>query len=99
MDQQTITIGVTGEHRPALEEFVRAEHPPWTLVDAPGGRVDVVDGPEPGTCDPRRLIPGGRIPCSVSLEMAEALRVSPALLGRLLNLLRIKIRECQLGCF
>jgi len=99
MGPEAITIGVSRRHRPALEEFVRAERPPWTLVDAPGGRVDVVDDPEPGTCDPRRLIPGGRIKCSTSLEMAEVLRVSPASLGRLLNLLRIKVRECQLGCF
>jgi hypothetical protein len=41
----------------------------------------------------------GRIPCERAQQLAGELGVPLALVGRALDLLEIKIVECQLGCF
>ncbi len=47
----------------------------------------------------RAAAPEGRIPCPVAMRLAEELGVSRREMGDLLNELRIKITQCQLGCF
>jgi hypothetical protein len=99
MNPTAITIGVHAHQRASLQEFIDAEALPWTLVDAPGGRLNLAEAAQPAECSLDRLVPGGRILCSVALEMAEACHAPTGAIGRLMNLLEIKIRECQLGCF
>jgi hypothetical protein len=41
----------------------------------------------------------GRIPCALAQQLAGELGVPIPLVGRALDLLDIKIVECQLGCF
>ena len=41
----------------------------------------------------------GRISCKAALETAQEFGVSPAFVGRALNDLEIRIKQCQLGCF
>ncbi len=41
----------------------------------------------------------GKIPCATAFRLAEELGISRKELGNLLNELRIKIIQCQLGCF
>jgi hypothetical protein len=41
----------------------------------------------------------GKIPCAAAFRLAEELGLSRKELGTLLNELRIKIIQCQLGCF
>ena len=43
--------------------------------------------------------PEGRISCAAAMRLAEELVISRKDLGRLLNELKIKIKQCQLGCF
>ena len=43
--------------------------------------------------------PEGKIPCAAAFRLAEELGISRKDLGNLLNDLRIKIIQCQLGCF
>lgn len=47
----------------------------------------------------RAAAPGDKIPCAAALRLAEELGLSRKDLGELLNELRIKIIQCQLGCF
>jgi hypothetical protein len=82
-----------------LQEFIQAERLPWILVDAPGGRLNLVETNDPAQCDLTRLYPGGRILCSTALEMARIYSAPADSIGRLMNLLEIRIGECQLGCF
>ncbi len=42
---------------------------------------------------------GGRIPCAVCFKIAEDFGVSRKEMGRVLNNIKIKISQCQLGCF
>lgn len=43
--------------------------------------------------------PEGRISCAAAMRLAEELVISRQQLGKLLNELQIKIKQCQLGCF
>jgi len=40
-----------------------------------------------------------RISCTIALQTAAEFEVSPAVVGNMVNDLRIKITGCQLGCF
>jgi len=43
--------------------------------------------------------PEGKIACAAAFRLAEELGLSRKDLGELLNELKIKIIQCQLGCF
>jgi hypothetical protein len=47
----------------------------------------------------RAAAPEGKIPCPTAFRLAEELGISRKELGNLLNEMRIKIIQCQLGCF
>jgi hypothetical protein len=47
----------------------------------------------------RAAAPAGRIPCAAAMGLAKEMGLSRKEMGELLNGLRIKITECQLGCF
>jgi hypothetical protein len=43
--------------------------------------------------------PEGKITCATAFRLAAELGLSRADLGHMLNELRIKLTQCQLGCF
>jgi len=47
----------------------------------------------------RQAAPQGKIPCATAFQVAKESGISRKEMGNLLNELRIKIVECQLGCF
>ena len=47
----------------------------------------------------RAAAPEGKIPCPAAFRLAEELMITRQELGNLLNELKIKIVQCQLGCF
>jgi hypothetical protein len=47
----------------------------------------------------RQAAPEGRMPCAAAFLLAEELGISRRDLGNLLDELKIKIIQCQLGCF
>jgi hypothetical protein len=47
----------------------------------------------------RAAAPEGKIPCGTAFRLADELGISRKELGNFLNELRIKIIQCQLGCF
>jgi hypothetical protein len=47
----------------------------------------------------RASAPTGKIPCAAAFRLAEELGLSRKDLGEVLNELKIKIIQCQLGCF
>lgn len=47
----------------------------------------------------RAAAPEGRIPCATAMHLAKELGLSRKEMGEHLNELRIKITQCQLGCF
>jgi hypothetical protein len=47
----------------------------------------------------RAAAPEGKITCPAALRLAEELLISRQEMGNLLDELKIKITQCQLGCF
>jgi hypothetical protein len=47
----------------------------------------------------RTMAPEGKIPCAAAFRLAEELELSRQDLGSLLDEMKIKIIQCQLGCF
>ena len=41
----------------------------------------------------------GKLPCSVCFKMAEDFGISRREMGKILNEMKVKISQCQLGCF
>lgn len=41
----------------------------------------------------------GKLPCAVAFKIAKKLKVNPRQVGDMANELKIKIANCQLGCF
>ena len=47
----------------------------------------------------RLAAPQGKIACAAAFRLAGELSLSTQEMGKLLNELEIKIKQCQLGCF
>jgi len=47
----------------------------------------------------RRAAKEGRITCTAARKLAVELGVAPRLIGQAADVLKIRIRECELGCF
>ncbi len=47
----------------------------------------------------RASLVNGKLPCAVAFQIARKLKVSPRQVGDTANRLKIKIANCQLGCF
>jgi hypothetical protein len=41
----------------------------------------------------------GKLPCAVSFKIAEEFGISNKEMGKILNEMKVKISQCQLGCF
>jgi hypothetical protein len=42
---------------------------------------------------------GGKLPCAVCFEIAKDFGISKKEMGKVLNEIKVKISQCQLGCF
>ena len=47
----------------------------------------------------RQQAPAGELPCAVAFQIAANLKVSPAAVGRTLDLMEVRLVKCQLGLF
>ena len=93
------TIGVPEALREKVETFVKAQEIPLTLVSPDSGGVRVVESAERQESSVAVLYAGGWIRCHAALTLAKELNIDSRALGEILNLLKIKVRECSLGCF
>jgi hypothetical protein len=41
----------------------------------------------------------GKLPCAVCFKIAEDFGISNKEMGKILNEMKVKISQCQLGCF
>ncbi len=85
--------------RAALEEYARREKLSLEIAAEGEGAVRVLPPEERRACGPEALVVKGRIPCGVARAMAGRLGIPMNRMAGLLNLLEIKVRECELGCF
>jgi hypothetical protein len=47
----------------------------------------------------KEKIKDGKLPCAMSFKIAEDFGISKREMGQILNEMKIKISQCQLGCF
>jgi hypothetical protein len=47
----------------------------------------------------REAAKDGKIPCAMAMKIASENKISNREMGEILNRLKIKIAQCQLGCF
>ncbi|MEW6376111.1 MAG: hypothetical protein AB1502_10035 [Thermodesulfobacteriota bacterium] len=41
----------------------------------------------------------GKLPCVICFKIAEDFKISKREMGKVLNEMKVKISQCQLGCF
>lgn len=93
------TIGVTQDLAEQVTEFVKAETLALEVVSAGSGTIEIVRSEDQQQSDPSTLQAGGWVTCTDAFAVASKLGLPTRTMGKFLNLLDIKIRECQLGCF
>ena len=45
------------------------------------------------------ILDDGKIQCKDALQVAKDLNINPSQVGKEIDRLKIKIKDCQLGCF
>ena len=93
------TIGVPETMRRKMEGFAKSEKIPLAVVSPEAGDVRVGKSAGRQESSLTFLYAGGWIRCPVALALAQKLSMESPDLGKMLNLLKIKVRECSLGCF
>ena len=93
------TISVTGELAGKVADFVAAETLAIEVVPSGDGTVRVVESEGRVQSDPSALQAGGWITCEGARAMASKLGIPVSAMGKLVDVLDIKIRSCELGCF
>ena len=87
----------------SLGEFIQKEGIALSLVAVGGAddeaKIRVVQAEAREQGDAATLPSGGWITCADALEMARQLNIKPNEMGRIIDFLDIKIRQCSLGCF
>lgn len=83
----------------SVRQLVASEAIPLEVASAGRCTVRVEQGEARAECDQAVLHPGGWIACPTAQAAASRLQISNRAMGRILNLLEIKIRQCDLGCF
>ncbi len=98
-DAMPRVIGVPDTLRSKLTDFLDRERIPLTVVSGSECEVNVRAIEEKRECTVSELYPGGWIKCEVARAMAKRLHIGYRSIGKIINLLDIKIRACSLGCF
>ena len=94
------TLGVPETMLAALGEFVQAHGIVVNVVSMNDDcTVQVVKADERRCCGLRRLYTSGSIACETARNMAAKLGIRTRQMGKLLDFLNIKVRNCGLGCF
>jgi len=92
-------ISVTGELAGKVTDLVAAEALAIEVVSSGDGTVRVVESEGRVQCDSSTLQAGGWITCEGARTMASELGIPVRAMGKLIDVLDIKIRNCELGCF
>jgi len=93
------TLGIPETMLEPIANFINAEGIAVDLTSGDACTVEVVNADERRRCGLHRLYPGGFIACETARAMAAKLGIRTRQMGRLLDFLNIKVRNCGLGCF
>lgn len=69
------------------------------LTTDAAAKVSVIIGEERRECSATSLYQGGWIQCATARDLKKNLEIDFKYVGKILDHLEIKVRDCQLGCF
>ena len=95
----SVTIGVTSALAQTVADWVQAETLSVEVVSDGSGTVQIVRPEGRQQSDPSTLQAGGWITCGDARALAAKLEVPVPAVGKLLDVLDIRLRNCELGCF
>lgn len=78
---------------------MESEKIPLMVASDEEGDVRIEETADRRECSPSALYTNGRIRCHLALALAQKLNVGSKDMGKLLNHLGVKIKDCSLGCF
>ncbi len=93
------SLGIPPELRGQLDTFQAENGLTMVLNENAAGDVTVEIVTERLESSPTLLYSGGWLSCATAWEMSDILGISKAQMGMLLDLLKVKVRNCDLGCF
>lgn len=93
------TINVPEKLGGEFKAFLAKENIALEPVTGAATEVSVVMSEERRECTSTALYHGGWIKCETARELKENLAVDYKSVGKILDYLKIKVRECDLGCF
>ena len=93
------TISVSKSLLEKVEALIRSEGNSVQIVQDGTATVNIVEAQGRVESDDSTLYACGWIRCRTARRIAEKLGVSHKQIGMLLDVLQIKARDCELGCF
>ena len=93
------SLGLPTQLRSKIESFQADNGLTIPLNENGSGDVTVEIVTERKESSPTLLYSGGWLSCATAWEMSDILGISKAHMGMLLDLLEVKVRKCDLGCF
>ena len=93
------TINVPEKLNGDFRAFLTKENIALEPVTGAATEVAVVMGEERRECTSTALYHGGWIKCETARELKEKLSIEYKSVGKILDYLQIKVRQCDLGCF
>ena len=95
----TATLSTPKELREKVSQFAKANDLDVKIVEGEPCDIRIVSAGEKVKSRTDTLQAGGQINCAAAWKMAEKHHIPLLLLGALLDLLDIRVRQCCLGCF
>ena len=92
-------ISVSGESGEKLAAYAREKGIAVSILPADTHSADALSSEGRLESGAEILHPGGSISCGDARLLAGNLGITGRELGQLLDFLKIKIRDCELGCF
>ena len=83
----------------SLSAFVKSRAMPLDVAAGGKAAVRVIEVGERTECDESTLCANGWISCAMARTMAVRLKITPKQMGRLLDHLGIRVKQCELGLF
>lgn len=93
------SLGLPTELRARLDKFQHEQGLSMVLNENATGDVTVEVVTERVESSATLLYSGGWLSCATAWEMSDILGISKGQMGELLDLLEVKVRNCDLGCF
>ena len=92
-------IGAEGDLKNKLDAFFAAEGIELRVFSPKDADVLVQASPERAESRIHAIYAGGWVRCSTARSLADRLGLSRREMGKLLDHLEVKIKDCELGCF